>query len=169
LRRSTLFFLFFLLPPAILPQALWADPVFGDWWTEDREAIIRLSQDGDSVSGKIVWLAEPNHPESHERAGEPVIDEHNPEEEAQSRPVLGLEILWGFDHHSEGEWRDGSIYDPENGRSYRARLRMDGEDELRLRGYVGRPIFGRSSQWDRVDNDWPEDGEYYRNLEKDDT
>lgn len=127
-----------------------SDPVEGFWWTEDREGVVEIRQSDAGPVGRIVWLLEAVHPEGHEKAGQSVLDEENPEADLRSRPVLGLRILEGFEQHREGDWRGGEIYDPENGRTYRARMRIAGAGEqLNLRGYVGTPMLGRTARWER--------------------
>ena len=142
-----------------------SDPVEGLWWTEDREGIVEIRQSDAGPIGRIVWLLEPVHPEEHEKAGQPVLDEENPDSELRSRPVLGLRILEGFEQHREGDWRGGEIYDPENGRTYRARMRIteDGE-QLNLRGYVGTPMLGRTARWERYQEENLPEGSIERDI-----
>jgi uncharacterized protein (DUF2147 family) len=48
------------------------------------------------------------------------------------------------------EWSGGEILDPENGKTYRARMKLtDGGQKLVLRGYIGLPLLGRSQTWAR--------------------
>jgi uncharacterized protein (DUF2147 family) len=65
--------------------------------------------------------------------------------------VLGLEILrmTERDAGDRPAW-DGTIYDPGSGRTYDCTVEPDGPDRLRLRGYVGIPILGRTTTWIRV-------------------
>ncbi len=61
-------------------------------------------------------------------------------------------MLWDF-KPAEGErgaWDGGRIYNPEDGETYRSTMTLDGNGTLRVRGYVGAPIFGRSQTWTRV-------------------
>lgn len=62
----------------------------------------------------------------------------------------GLEILWGLRSRAGGTWQDGSVYDPATGSTYTCQLTLDGNDRLRLRGYVGIPLIGRTATWIRV-------------------
>jgi uncharacterized protein (DUF2147 family) len=48
------------------------------------------------------------------------------------------------------EWTGGEILDPENGKTYKATLKLaDNGQKLLVRGYIGLPIFGRSQTWVR--------------------
>jgi len=47
-------------------------------------------------------------------------------------------------------WKGGSVYDPGNGRTYRGTIRMDGEDRLLLRRFIGISLLGRTTTWIRV-------------------
>jgi uncharacterized protein (DUF2147 family) len=59
-------------------------------------------------------------------------------------------VLRGLHEAGDGAWSDGTIYDPSSGRTYRCELRLDGDDRLRLRGYVGVSWLGRTTRWVRV-------------------
>ena len=63
--------------------------------------------------------------------------------------VIGMEILWGL--HADGdEWSGGSILDPDNGRIYKAKMRLeDGGKKLIVRGFIGFALLGRSQTWVR--------------------
>ena len=47
-----------------------------------------------------------------------------------------------------GEYDGGEILDPDNGNTYRCRMRVLG-DKLDVRGYLGISLFGRSQTWVR--------------------
>lgn len=68
----------------------------------------------------------------------------------QGRPIEGLRFLWGFTPDGEHRWHQGEILDPKNGKVYRATATLsDDGQSLRVRGYVGIPLFGRSQTWRR--------------------
>jgi uncharacterized protein (DUF2147 family) len=69
--------------------------------------------------------------------------------EKHDQPVVGMQILWNMRPDDDG-WSGGEILDPENGKSYRAQMRLtDGGRKLVLRGYIGIPLFGRTQTWIR--------------------
>ena len=58
--------------------------------------------------------------------------------------------MWNFAASTPGEWDGGRIYNPLDGDTYRARMRMLPGGKLELRGYVLLPLFGGSQRWERV-------------------
>lgn len=124
--------------------------IVGYWLTEEGQSQIEISRGDDGqFYGRIVWLEEPLDDD-----GLPKRDDENPDRSLRSRPLAGLEILKGFSYDQEkGEWSGGTIYDPENGRTYSAYMRLDGTNTLRMRGYVmGMRFLGRSTYWERERN-----------------
>jgi uncharacterized protein (DUF2147 family) len=67
----------------------------------------------------------------------------------KNQPVVGMVFLWGL-RNQGGEYSGGEILDPDNGKIYRAKLRLspDGK-QLIVRGYIGFSLFGRSQTWQR--------------------
>ncbi len=69
----------------------------------------------------------------------------------KDRPLVGLRILWGFKQDGS-QWSGGLVLDPESGKIYRASLALeDGGKKLRLHGYIGIPLLGRTQYWWRVE------------------
>ncbi len=66
-------------------------------------------------------------------------------------PLVGLQVLWGF--HADGsQWSGGQVLDPETGKIYRASMALeDGGKKLRLHGYIGIPLLGRTERWVRAE------------------
>jgi len=70
-------------------------------------------------------------------------------DERRDQPVVGMEILRHLRPDGD-EWSGGEILDPENGKTYRAKLKLaDGGQTLVVRGYIGISLFGRSQTWIR--------------------
>jgi uncharacterized protein (DUF2147 family) len=123
-------------------------PAVGRWLTEDHHAVIEIgSCDNGELCGHLVWL----QPEPGERGKVP-IDDHNPSPELRARPLCGLVMLGGFKRSSDQEWKDGWIYNPENGKTYHAQISVVDDNTLKLRGYVGIPLFGESQVWKRANS-----------------
>ena len=65
---------------------------------------------------------------------------------------MGLVLASGFEFNGKNKWEDGSIYDPESGKTYRAKITMKDQDTLELFGYikVGFAKLGRDTTWKRL-------------------
>ncbi len=121
-----------------------ATPV-GLWYAEGGAAQVAIEPCGDELCGRVMWLRSPL-----DEDGCDLRDRHNPESALRKRKVTGLEILRGLKPRPDGTWVGGNIYDPATGNTYTCHLALDGDDRLRLRGYVGIPLLGRTATWTRV-------------------
>lgn len=135
------FFLSFLI---LFHHQIFAQEIAHDWFNQEKNAKIRIykGQDG-KFYGKIIWLKEPLN-----TSGRPKTDEKNPDRKKQSQPILNLVILNGFTRVAgENAWENGTVYDPNNGKTYCGKL-TPGNKTLILRGYIcGLSWFGRNSVW----------------------
>ncbi|MFM8591637.1 MAG: DUF2147 domain-containing protein [Sphingomonadales bacterium] len=121
------------------------DAIVGVWKTGEGTAMVRIYKNGEKYQGKIVWLKEPNDPET----GKPKIDKNHPEEASRTRPILGLVNVWGFVAADKNVWEEGSIYDPKNGNTYSCTIKMTGPNSIDVRGFIGVSLIGRSDTWTR--------------------
>lgn len=120
-----------------------ADDILGIWYNQEKTAKVEIFKKGERYYGKVVWLSEPL------RDGKPKLDVENEDEELRTRPILGLQILNGFEF-DEDEWENGTIYDPKNGETYSCYITKDG-DKLNVRGFIGFSFIGRTSIWTKAD------------------
>jgi uncharacterized protein (DUF2147 family) len=120
------------------------DRIIGVWLTGDEKAHIDVYKTGDRYSGKIVWLKE------LEKNGKPAVDDQNPGENLRDRPILNMEIVYGFVYDGEDVWVGGRVYDPESGDEYRGKLELVDENTVELQEYVLFPLFRRAETWTRV-------------------
>lgn len=120
-----------------------ADDVTGVWLNASGKGKVQVYREGGKYFGKIVWLREPLT-----EKGLPKKDAMNPSVALKSQPLVGLVILREFVFR-EGEWTDGRIYDPENGKEYKCYLKMKNPNTLLLRGYIGISLIGRTEVWTR--------------------
>jgi uncharacterized protein (DUF2147 family) len=126
-----------------------ATPV-GLWKTIDDEtgkekSYVRITEDHGVLSGKIEKLLNPSKPN-------PVCEKCT--DERKDQPVTGLTIIRNVkkDANDDDLWDGGDILDPNNGKVYKVRLSPeDGGKKLKVRGYIGVPMLGRSQTWIRVE------------------
>lgn len=123
-----------------------ATPV-GVWKTVDEDtgkdkALVQVEERGGELQGRIAHLFSPSEPN-------PVCDQC--EGERRNQPITGMQILWGFKRSGQG-WSDGHILDPENGKTYKAKLQLQqGGAVMEVRGYLGVSALGRTQRWVRHD------------------
>ncbi|MBW4056642.1 MAG: DUF2147 domain-containing protein [Proteobacteria bacterium] len=124
--------------------------ILGIWKTEMGESKVQIYRCGEKICGTIIWLKNPRYTDSRDgEIGTPVIDRKNPDPALKSRPVLDLHILNGFSAEGGNNWGNGTCYDPKSGNTYRGKIHLAAPDRLELRGYIGIPLFGRTSVWTR--------------------
>ena len=63
-----------------------------------------------------------------------------------------MTIMSGFTYDGDGRWSGGRIYDPNSGKTYKATIRQVDANTIKLRGYIGISLFGRSDTWTRDDD-----------------
>lgn len=136
-----------LLMLPLLPRIAQASEPTGLWWAEGGFAQVEIQRCGEALCGEVVWLRHP-----FDEHGCELRDVENPEPELRGRPVIGLTILRELQASPEDptEWNGGEIYDPGGGRTYSAVLEMESPDRLRVRGYLGIRLLGRTTTWIRV-------------------
>ena len=134
------------------------DTVLGIWATEpnddDAYSHIEIYEDAGKYNGRIVWLSSLVYEddETEGTVGQPRLDHFNPDDDLKARPLLGLDLMTGFEHNGKNKWEDGRIYDPEEGKDYRCKATMKDPDTLEIFGYVkvGFVKLGRDMIWKRV-------------------
>ena len=82
---------------------------------------------------------------------EPRKDVLNPDESLRDRFLHDVVILKDFVYQGKGRWAKGTIYDPNNGKTYQCLLRMKSDSELMVRGYIGVSLIGRTEIWTRIE------------------
>jgi uncharacterized protein (DUF2147 family) len=138
----------------VASAAAWADDgdaVLGKWLTADGKAKVEIVKHGDAYDGNIVWLKDPLYTAEDKEGtpGQPKVDLKNPVKALQARPIIGLPLIQGFKYAGDNVWSDGQIYDPESGKLYSCKLTMMMDGSLKVRGYVGISLFGRTEIWTR--------------------
>lgn len=121
---------------AAVPARGQGSPLFRDW-REPSGSVIRI---GPCARGVCLWIVSlsPDTPAT--------VDAHNPSQSLRNRLLCGLEIGHGFYLSSSTHASGGTLYDPKTGKTYRGMMSIEGEN-LRLRGYIMTPIFGRTEIW----------------------
>jgi uncharacterized protein (DUF2147 family) len=111
----------------------------GRWLTEPGDGIIEISRAVDgSYQGRIIGGNAPRR-----------VDSKNPDPARRQQLLLGQVILLGMHEDGAGAWSGGTIYDPDSGKTYKCHLEIIDADHLKVRGYIGVSLLGRSQTWSR--------------------
>ena len=137
--------LIFVLMQVSLSCALDHPSAVGVWKNED--ATFEIFENQGRLSGKIIALKEPHTPEGKEK-----LDIHNPDPSKRERPIVGLVFMSGFSRKSDARWEDGTIYDPKTGNTYSGSMELEGPETIKVRGFIGISLMGRTDVWTRVRN-----------------
>lgn len=128
--------------------------IVGQWVVPDGSAVISIEENpqDQTFEGTISALL-------HEEfvladgmgvPGDPRLDINNPRRSDRGRPVKGLRILVGLSFDGES-WRGGEIYDPVSGSTYSCRLELVNGEYLKVRGFLGISLLGRTMYWQRLE------------------
>lgn len=121
----------------------------GRWKTIDDEtgkprSVVRIWEKDGKLYGTI------------ERLFRSPEEEQNPlctkcEGELKDKPIIGMTILRDLVRDGD-EWEDGTILDPANGKTYDVKIEVqDKGRKLKVRGFLGISLLGRTQYWERVD------------------
>lgn len=115
-----------------------ADRILGTYLSENKTGKVEVTKQNGKYIGTLVWTVV-----------EGAKDEKNPDASLRKRTLKGVVILkdMTFDN---GIWKNGTIYDPESGNTYKATIKLKSDGNLTLRGYIGVPALGRNSVWTRT-------------------
>ncbi|WOI53769.1 DUF2147 domain-containing protein [Parvularcula sp. LCG005] len=103
--------------------------VFGNWFTPRRDSVIEIYDCGDETPcGRVIWMID-------DQTGE-TLDTQNRDPDLRDRSILGMVLLEDFEPHDKG-WTNGDIYNPEDGRTYRAKLKRLDDGTLEVKGCMG--------------------------------
>lgn len=115
-----------------------ADDPSGNWLVADRSAQMKVELCPDGYYASIEWERQPG------------IDSQNPDPAKRGRPLSGVSILMAMKSMNANEW-DGQVYNPKDGRVYRARMRLSPPNALRIEGCVLGGLICDGETWSRVE------------------
>src|SRR5690348_10048663 len=129
--KLLILFFSFLFAPALTGN-LNSDSIIGVWQNGTGKGHIQIYKQGSKFFGKIIWLKEP----MDRATGRPKLDTKNPDPSQRNNPIIGLIMMRNF-IYNDGEWTGGHIYNPSEGKEYKAYMKLQDQNTLLVRGYIG--------------------------------
>jgi uncharacterized protein (DUF2147 family) len=144
-RRTSRILLTLLLAATVSAAPDVAD-IEGRWLSGAGDGWIDIRIEDDTLNGFIA--GSPN-----DILGDPPrMDVENPDAALRTRELDGLKFLQGFRYvEKKNRWTDGTIYDPNSGKTYKGTITLVDLNTLKLRGYIGVSLFGRNDIWTRIE------------------
>ncbi len=139
------------LPALLAAGGAWAQTTPVGLWktiddkTKSERALVRISESGGVMSGRIEKLLAPD------AKPDAVCDKCS--DDRKDKPIVGMEIVRGVKKaEADNTWEGGTILDSTEGKVYKVRMQpADGGKKLEVRGYIGMPMLGRTQTWVRVE------------------
>ncbi len=113
-------------------------------WLVDEKAAVAIFECEGRMCGRIVWLAAPRDPLDRR------LDNDNPDPELRQRPLCGLTIIGDLRPAGDNRWLRGWFYNPNDGVTYRINARLEFDDVILARIYLGWPIIGKDKTLKRI-------------------
>lgn len=114
--------------------------VYGLWMSEAKDGHIEVWDCGDGTPcGTLVWV----DPEK----ADTLLDARNKDKVLRNRALVGVPIIWDFKRSKKG-WKSGKIYNPEDGKTFTARIKRQEKNHLQVKGFLG--VICITNIWTRV-------------------
>ena len=124
-----------------------AQTIFGNWLSKNKDtgtidSVIKVYKKDGKVVAKIIEIKDT----SRQNAVCELCEGKN-----KNKPILGLNILTGLEKQDD-EWSGGTILDPRNGKVYQSYIKLVNPNKIKLRGYIGISLFGKTAYWERAES-----------------
>lgn len=128
----------------ILINSFQSNEIEDVWVTQDDEtgkkkSEVLLYKNNGKLYGKIINLL------LEEDKGKICI---NCKGENKNLPIEGMVIVEGLKLNGK-TWEEGTILDPKSGKTYSCYITFDDDNTLKVRGYIGFSLLGRTQKWIR--------------------
>jgi uncharacterized protein (DUF2147 family) len=126
-------------------NSMQSQSVVGKWKTIDdatgeAKSIVEVFSKSGKIYAKVVDILDPSTKNN--------LCKQCPGDD-KNKPILGLNIIKGLSKDG-AEYNSGEILDPKNGKLYKCALSLESKDKLKVRGYIGFSLIGRTQYWYRV-------------------
>ncbi len=122
-----------------------AQTVVGKWKTIDDEtgkaiSIVEIFEEGGKIYGRVAEILNPAN--RHRLCV-------NCKGSDKNKAILGMTVIKGLKKDGN-EYNSGKILDPKSGKLYSCYITLESPDKLKVRGYIGISLLGRTQYWLRM-------------------
>lgn len=117
------------------------DLVIGKWRTPSKHGVVDVTRCGASVCGRLIES-------DNIRTNPELRDLNNKDKAKRTRKLKGLQIVGGFTREAD-KWSGGTVYNPEDGGTYKATITPAGANTLKLKGCIAWPLC-KTQTWTRI-------------------
>lgn len=140
MKRCVLYLLLLAFSPGFAQTA----SILGRWKTIDDEtgkavSVVEIYESKGKIYGRVADLLIPS---------DKTKTCSKCEGSDKDKAVMGLVVIKGL--KKIGDAYKGKILDPKHGRIYECTVRLESKDKLKVRGYIGISLLGRTQYWHRV-------------------
>ncbi|OEJ13571.1 hypothetical protein BFL38_02140 [Brachyspira hampsonii] len=136
-----------------------ADDITGLWYSQadsqNRISVVEIYKENNKYYAYSF---------AYKNSNDIVNDVNNPKKELRNLPLKGLVYLYDLEF-VKGEWKNGKIYNPDDGKTYHAKVTLsDNGTEIKIRASAdGAGIFGKNIVWQKLPSS---DAAKYKPLNK---
>lgn len=129
-----------------LSISLWSQTAVGLWKTIDDEdgtikSHVSIYESNGKLFGKVLKLINPEKTFCSECKGD-----------KKDKSIEGMNIMWDLVQDKSNLWNGGKILDPKNGKVYKCKIELEDPATLKVRGFIGFSLLGRTQTWYRVES-----------------
>lgn len=136
------YFILFFISTAAFSQS---HTVIGKWKTLDDVtgkpvSVVEIFEKNKKIYGKVIEIFNP-------KTKVPRCEKCDGED--KNKPILGLIVIKGLIKDGN-EYKNGKILDPKHGKIYKCFITLESKDVLKVRGFIGISLIGRTQFWERT-------------------
>lgn len=133
----------YVLLTIVMSYTIQGQTIIGEWETFDdktneKKALVEIYKTDNLYFAKII--------ESYTSEEGATCESCKGKQKGQ--PIIGLVIIENLKEDGD-EFNSGTIMDPENGKTYKCYVELEDANKLKVRGFIGFSLLGRTQFWMR--------------------
>jgi uncharacterized protein (DUF2147 family) len=142
-RNMKIFYLLFC--GLIFSVNTYSQSAIGTWKTIDDEegtvkSYVSIYEENGKLYGEVKKLINPEKTTCSACKGD-----------KKDKPIEGMQIMWDLEASEGNKWQGGKILDPKNGKEYKCKIELEDANTLKVRGFIGFSLLGRTQVWYRIE------------------